>query len=80
MPASFQPLRISDQDFLMARRAFEASHHALEDEVAPSKPFFERLIGMLSTCYSAQELATVTTVQQEEEGSASSSALHRNWR
>ena len=68
--ATFQPVRISDQDYLMARRAYETNFHRLEDEVAPSKPYFERLIEMLSTCYTAEELTTVTTVQQETEGSS----------
>ena len=68
--ASFQPVRISDQDFLMARRSFETTFHSLEDEVSPSKPYFERLIEMLSTCFSAEELTTATTVQQEADGSS----------
>jgi hypothetical protein len=54
----------------MAQRAYESVYHSLEDEVAPSKPYFERLIAMLSTCYTAEELTTVTTVQQEIDGNA----------
>ena len=54
----------------MAQQALERAYHAIEEDIAPSKPYFERLIGMLSTCFTAEELTTVTTVRQEEEGSA----------
>ena len=68
--ATFQVTRISDQDFISARRAFERGHHSLEEEVAPSKPYFERLIAQMSTCYESEDLTTVTTIHQEKEGSA----------
>ena len=68
--ATFQVTKISDQDFISARRAFERGHHSLEEEVAPSKPYFERLIAQMSTCFEAEDLTNVTTIHQEKEGSA----------
>ena len=68
--ATFQVTKISDQDFISARRAFERGHHSLEEKVAPSKPYFERLIAQMSTCFESEDLTTVTTIHQQKEGSA----------
>ena len=52
--ATFQVTKISDQDFISARRAFERGHHTLEEDFAPSKPYFERLIAQMSTCFESE--------------------------
>ena len=65
---TFQVTKISDQDFISARRAFERGH-SLEEEVAPSKPYFKCLIAQMSTCSESEDLTTVTTILQEKERS-----------
>ena len=41
--------------------AFEKSEYKLNDEISPSKAFFERKLGELDNEYLAEALTTVTT-------------------
>ena len=60
------PVIVSKEEFTACRNAFEKCEYKLVDEIAPSKPFFERKVTELSNEFIAEHLTTVTTTTQEE--------------
>ena len=64
--AAFMPRVIPERDWKEARKHFERVEYKLADEVAPSKPYLERLTKMLDDGFEAEPLTTVTTMEQEK--------------
>ena len=64
--ANLAPMIVSSEEFSSVRNAFEQAEYKLTDEVAPSKPYFERKVSELANEFVAEPLTTVTTAKQEE--------------
>ena len=61
------PVQVASSEFTAVRMAFEKSEYKLNDEISPSKAFFERKLTELDNEYQAEALTTVTTQRQEDD-------------
>ena len=61
------PVQIAVSGWTSVRRAFEKAEYKLTDEVAPSKPYFDRKLIELDSEFVAEPLTSVTSTRQEED-------------
>ena len=61
------PILIAASEWTAVRQAFERAEYKLNDEIAPSKPYYERKVTELDNELTAESLTAVTTTKQEED-------------